>query len=76
MPHSHRGALTLTDAAAYLSVGEHELTRLVKAGELPLVTWTTDKHREMKRIRIRDLDAFLERNLDPSARISNAGKNP
>jgi hypothetical protein len=23
MPHAHRGALTLTDAAAYLSVGTH-----------------------------------------------------
>jgi excisionase family DNA binding protein len=76
MPHAHRGALTITAAAEYLSVGEHEFKRLVKAGEIPLVTWMTDKGREMKRVRVRDLDAFLEKNLDPTARIPNAGRHP
>ena len=69
MPHGHRGALTITAAGEYLSVGEHEFARLVRAGEIPLITWMTDKGREMKRVRVRDLNAFLERNLDPAGRI-------
>jgi hypothetical protein len=64
IPLSHRGRLGITDAATYLSVGEHEFARLVAAGEIPLVTWVTPAGREMKGVRVKQLDAFLERHED------------
>jgi excisionase family DNA binding protein len=56
-PHGGRIALTLEDARRALSISESGIYNLMKSGDLPSV-----KFGKSRRILMRDLEAFLERN--------------
>lgn len=73
LPTEQRGALTLRDAAAWLSISRDTLNDFIAQGEFRLVTKRTSKGTEIKLIPITELYAFMARNLD-GANVAPIGR--
>ncbi len=64
LPINQRGMVSEADAAAYLSISYDLLLDMIRAGEIPLVRWTTPAGAEMKRVRVAILDAWIRAHDD------------
>jgi excisionase family DNA binding protein len=62
----------LNEAAELLGVGETEMKRLIRSGQLPTVTVGTGTVRRKRLVPAADLKAFVERLRKANARKANA----